>query len=140
MIVYLVRHARAGHRAAWEDHDHLRPLDERGQRQADALVAQLAAHDVTRIASSPALRCIDTVRPLADARGVELEPTAALVEGAGPAAALALFRSANGPLVACVHGDLIEQLIGDSAKKGETLVLEVDDEGVAVVGRMKPQA
>jgi len=32
MIVYLVRHARAGRRAEWEGNDRLRPLDERGRQ------------------------------------------------------------------------------------------------------------
>ena len=43
MIVYLVRHATAGHRASWDGDDQLRPLDERGVRQAEGLDEALEA-------------------------------------------------------------------------------------------------
>ena len=84
MIVYLVRHARAGHRATWQgEDDSLRPLDERGRRQADALVAQLADREFARILSSPFARCVQTVEPLAEARGLPVEAVDSLAEGAG---------------------------------------------------------
>ena len=52
MIVYLVRHATAGHRASWEgDDDRLRPLDDRGRRQAEGLVELLGRRDFERIVS-----------------------------------------------------------------------------------------
>jgi 8-oxo-dGTP diphosphatase len=141
MIVYLVRHATAGHRASWDgDDDSLRPLDERGRRQAEALVELLAARDFARIVSSPAVRCVDTVVPLADARGLAVESSEALAEGAGREAALALFRAAGGPLVANVHGDMVEELTGEHAKKGSTTVLEVGPEGVVILERIPPQA
>jgi hypothetical protein len=44
------------------------------------------------------------------------------------------------PLVASVHGDLVEDLLGESAKKGETIVLEVEDGEVRVLERWRPQA
>ena len=141
MIVYLVRHARAGHRETWEgEDDRLRPLDERGQQQAEALVAQLAERDFSRILSSPYARCVESVEPLADARRLVLEPVDQLAEGAGEAAALELFRSLAGPAVACVHGDLVEALVGESAKKSATLVLDVNDAGVEVLERLDPPA
>ena len=101
MIVYLVRHASAGHRASWDGEDRLRPLDERGARQADGIVELLARREFKRIVSSPAVRCVDTVVPLAHARGLAVEHSEALAEGAGAEAALALFRGASVPLVAC---------------------------------------
>jgi 8-oxo-dGTP diphosphatase len=141
VIVYLVRHARAGHRETWPgEDDTVRPLDERGRRQAETLVAQLADRDFTRILSSPYVRCVQSVEPLAQARGVPLEPVDALAEGAGDAAALKLFRSLEAPAVACVHGDLVEVLTGESAKKGSTTVLDVGESGVEVLERLEPQA
>ena len=141
MIVYLVRHARAGHRETWPgEDDTLRPLDERGLRQAETLVAQLADRDFTRILSSPYLRCVQSVEPLAKARGIPVEPVAALAEGAGKAVALELFRSLDAPAVADVHGDLVEALLGETAKKGSTTVLEVGENGVEVLERLEPQA
>lgn len=93
-----------------------------------------------RIASSPYVRCVDTVVPLAQARSLELEATQALAEGATAREALEVFASADVPLVASVHGDLVEDLLGESAKKGETVVLEVEDGDVRVLERWPPQA
>jgi 8-oxo-dGTP diphosphatase len=141
MIVYLVRHARAGHRETWPgEDDTLRPLDERGRRQAETLVSQLADREFTRILSSPYLRCVQSVEPLAKARGVPLETVPALAEGAGKAAAVELFHSLDAPAVANVHGDLVEALIGETAKKGSTTVLEVGENGIEVLERLEPQA
>lgn len=141
MIVYLVRHARAGHRESWEgEDDRLRPLDERGQRQAEGLVAQLAGRDFSRILSSPYVRCVQSVEPLAAARRLPVEAVDELAEGAGEAAALELFRSLDAPAVASVHGDLAEALLDDKLKKGATAVLDVSAGGVEVLERLDPPA
>jgi broad specificity phosphatase PhoE len=141
VIVYLVRHARAGHRESWEgDDDSLRPLDERGQRQAEGLVAQLAERDFNRILSSPYTRCMQSVEPLAQARGLQVEAVDALAEGAGEAAALELFRSLDAPAVANVHGDLAGALLDDTLKKGATAVLDVSADSVEVLERLDPPA
>jgi 8-oxo-dGTP diphosphatase len=141
VIVYLVRHATAGHRASWEgDDDELRPLDDRGRRQAEGLIELLGRREFERIVSSPAIRCVDTVVPLADSRGLTVEPSEALAEGAGREAALELFRAAAAPLVASVHGDMVDELTGESAKKGSTTVLEVDEDRVEVLERLPRQA
>jgi 8-oxo-(d)GTP phosphatase len=140
VIVYLVRHASAGRRASWEGDDQLRPLDERGRRQAERLVELFARRYFERIVSSPAVRCLETVVPLAIAGGMAVERSEALAEGAGREAALTLFRRAGVPLLASVHGDLVEELIGESAKKGSTTVLEVGDDRVEVLERLPRQA
>lgn len=124
-MILLVRHASAGDRAAWEGDDRLRPLDERGFRQARGLVDALAEYEVERILSSPFLRCLQTVEPLGAARGLTVESSDELAEerqwdDAGP-----LLRSLDGGAVAvCSHGG-VPELIGCEAryKKGETLVL-----------------
>ncbi|MGZ4410227.1 MAG: SixA phosphatase family protein, partial [Gaiellaceae bacterium] len=72
-MILLVRHASAGDRYEWEDDDGLRPLDERGRRQANELVDLLEQYEVTRLFSSPALRCVQTVEPFAQARGFDIE-------------------------------------------------------------------
>jgi 8-oxo-dGTP diphosphatase len=140
VIVYLVRHARAGKRGEWDGDDRLRPLDERGRRQAETLVGQLAGREFSRIVSSPFTRCVESVVPLAHARQLELEHNDALAEGAGAEPALALFNAADRPLVACVHGDLVDELLGEKARKGSTMVLDVAGERVAVLERLEPQA
>jgi broad specificity phosphatase PhoE len=125
MRVVLVRHASAGHRTRWDGDDRIRPLDERGWEQAAELVEQLAGERFERILSSPYARCVQTFEPLAAARGLPLEEIDALAEGAGAEAALELFRSAGVDLVACVHGDLLEELVGKRTKKGSITPLEL---------------
>src|SRR5206468_2146730 len=66
---YLVRHGAAGDRHAWHEADELRPLDEEGRWQAEALVALLAEAVIERLLSSPYLRCVQTLEPLAAVRG-----------------------------------------------------------------------
>ncbi len=73
MSLLLIRHATAGDRQAWEADDRVRPVDERGRRQSDALVDTLAGYTIDRIVSSPYLRCVQSVQPLAEARGLEIE-------------------------------------------------------------------
>jgi 8-oxo-dGTP diphosphatase len=136
VIVYLVRHGRAGQRAEWQGDDRVRPLDERGLRQAKALVDQLAGRDFERIFSSPYARCVETVTPLAEARGLPVEAEDALAEGAGIEAPLRLLRGAGEAVVASVHGDLVEELLGEKLKKGATAVLELGDSGVDVLERL----
>jgi 8-oxo-dGTP diphosphatase len=140
VIVYLVRHARAGHRGDWNGDDRLRPLDERGRLQAERLVGQLDGRNFSRIVSSPFTRCVETVVPLAQARALTLEEDDALAEGAPMEAALELFRGAETPLVACVHGNLAEALLGEKMKKGATTVLEFAGPEARVLEQLAPQA
>ena len=126
MTSVLLRHARAGDRMEWEGDDRLRPLDERGRRQADELVELLRPIGVRRIVSSPYVRCVQTVEPLAAALGLELEMDGLLAEGTGDAA-LALVAE-NG-VVACTHGDVVEAILGRSLKKGAAAIVEIDDTG-----------
>jgi 8-oxo-dGTP diphosphatase len=139
VIVYLVRHARAGKRSEWEGDDRLRPLDERGVLQARGLVEQLADRKLRRILSSPYARCVQTVEPLAEARGLPLEQEQALAEAAGADAALRLFEGAGDGVVACVHGDLVEELLGRKLKKGATAVLELEG-AVEILEELPPPA
>ena len=117
---YLVRHGAAGDRHAWHDADELRPLDEEGRRQAEALVALLAEAVIERLLSSPYLRCVQTLEPLAAARGMPVETTPVLAEGAGGAGAVELL-SRDEALVACGHGDVIEEALDLLAAAGVAL-------------------
>lgn len=140
MAVYVVRHAKAGDRDEWEGDDRLRPLTKAGRRQAAALVDLLRREPIDRILSSPYVRCVETVEPLAEARHLNVESTEALAEGAGGDQIIRLMTSNRGKNVAlCTHGDLVEELLErliqqgvvshrDAAnQKGGTWVLESDD-------------
>jgi len=119
-VSVLLRHASAGDRFHWDGEDHLRPLDERGHRQAAELVDKLVPLGVLRIVSSPYTRCVETVEPLASALRLEVEPDDRLAEGAGAAAA-ELLREEG--VVACTHGDVIHALLGRHMKKGKFALL-----------------
>jgi 8-oxo-dGTP diphosphatase len=128
--VVLLRHASAGDRDAWEGDDLLRPLDERGRRQALAL-RELAERGIGRIASSPYVRCIETVEPLAATLAIEIEIDERLAEGADPDDALAFLAKLDGG-VACTHGDVVEALLGHTVKKGAAAIVEVKSSGLRV--------
>lgn len=121
MTSVLLRHAAAGHRDDWDGDDLHRPLDASGRRQSDELVDLLRPFGVRRLVSSPYVRCVQTVEPLAAALGMELEVDGRLEEGAGAAAAGLLHEDG---VVCCTHGDIVEALVGRTLKKGAALVLE----------------
>jgi phosphohistidine phosphatase SixA len=133
-VILLVRHASAGDRYEWEDDDRLRPLDERGRRQGNELVELLEQYEVTRLFSSPALRCIQTVEPFAQARGFDIEIRDELSEDRqdldGPTLAASLH---DVDAVLSCHGGLSETICGESQKKGEVLVLD----GTVIVTRLR---
>jgi 8-oxo-(d)GTP phosphatase len=119
--VILLRHASAGDREAWSGDDRLRPLDQRGRAQADALRDALRARGVQRVLSSPYVRCLQTVAPL----DLEIVSDDRLGEGAPVEATRALLRDLD-DAVACTHGDVIEAVIGRSLPKGGAVVLDDD--------------
>lgn len=146
---YLVRHGEAGDRHAWHDADELRPLTEEGRRQAEGLVVLLAHAEIDRLVSSPYVRCVQTLEPLAAARGLKVETSPVLAEGAGGRGAVELL-STDEALVACSHGDVIEEALdllagagvpleGRSGEtpKGATWALDVRD-GAIVRGVLLP--
>ena len=116
----LVRHASAGSRHHWAGDDSLRPLDDRGRRQAEEIAAALSPLDVRRVVSSPYVRCVQTVEPLAAELGLEVELDERLAEGEGSAAAPLLEEHG---VVACTHGDIAVALLGHGLKKAEFVSL-----------------
>ena len=78
--VLVLRHAQARSRKAWKADDQLRPLLKTGTHEADRVVPLLAAYDVTRVVSSPAVRCLQTVAPYAETTGWEIETRRRLTE------------------------------------------------------------
>jgi 8-oxo-(d)GTP phosphatase len=131
MTLLLIRHASAGDRDDWVGDDRLRPLDGRGRIQASRLPELLGDYEIVRVLSSPAVRCVQTVEPLARSRGLDIEVRQELSEEQQGEAGATLVRSLVGEHTAlCVHGGLSETIAGVSQKKGEVLVL--DDEGKLV--------
>jgi phosphohistidine phosphatase SixA len=148
--VYLVRHAHAGNRSQWSGPDDERPISAKGRQQSSGVMALLADATITRVSSSPAARCTETVAPLAEAHGLTVVVDKQLAEGSEPRPCIqtVLDPSSDG-LVLCSHGDLIPKIIRrlsadgmrtndpNLSQKGSIWVLEVDD-GKVVSGRYLP--
>ncbi|CAA9232981.1 MAG: hypothetical protein AVDCRST_MAG76-1274 [uncultured Acidimicrobiales bacterium] len=118
MTLLVVRHAEAQGRSGWSGPDELRPLSPKGRRQATGLVHVLGDRfPIGRLVSSPSLRCIETLSPLAATLGLTLEVSSALAEGSQPEAAVQLGRAGatlpgvEEALVLCSHGDVIPKLL-----------------------------
>jgi len=113
MTVYLVKEADSGRAERWLGPPTLRPLSREGWRQAAALVECFEARPISRIVAGPNLRCRETVSPLAESRGLNVESGAALAEGADPSLAFELVRTAiaGRPIVLCAHAGLINALV-----------------------------
>lgn len=109
-IVYLVRHADAGDKAAWPGIDQRRPLSPQGEREAAGLVIRLDDLPIDRILASPTVRCDQTVRPLADRRRLAVEHTSLLEVGADAAELAGCIDVADGT-VFCTHGEVIAELL-----------------------------
>ncbi|MFD2091354.1 NUDIX hydrolase [Blastococcus deserti] len=134
----LVRHGHAGHRGDWDGPDDLRPLDERGWREARRLAQVLPLFGPVAVASAERTRCRQTVEPLADALGTDVQSLPELGEeefAADPQAGLAVVerlltpRVEPGVTVVCSQGGAIPSVL---------LSLGVRWEGVA--GRLYPPA
>lgn len=150
MTAYLVRHAKAGDRAAWEGDDRLRPLSRPGSRQALALVDVFKDAQVKSVLSSPYLRCIQTVEPVARHFGLRVEQERKLAEGAGGESVLQVIRErGESNTVLCTHGDVIQEFLerlveegvvsrkGIALEKGSTWVVEVE-QGRILTARYLP--
>ena len=134
----IVRHAKSQSRSRWPDADPLRPLDARGRERAEALIPMLAAYGVTRVVTSPSLRCLDTVQPYAVAAGQHTHLKAGLSEEGfaekphrAPRHLTRLLERGNAAVV-CSHGPvlpvLLERLAG-IADSGDSDGIPVKDSG-----------
>ncbi|HKW60115.1 MAG TPA: phosphoglycerate mutase family protein [Candidatus Dormibacteraeota bacterium] len=147
---YVVRHAKAGSRSHWTGDDRLRPLSKKGQVQAQELVALLKRYPLATIFSSPYLRCVQTVEPLANANRLEVRTSVELAEGHGlDGLHEFLDDSKLDHAVLSTHGDIVWELVDDLVsrhviragdggfEKGSTWVLAMRD-GVVSKARYLP--
>lgn len=147
---YLVRHAKSGSRSRWEDDDRARPLSKSGFKQAETLVTVFGPYAIAAVLSSPYVRCVQTVEPIARARRLAVQTTPHLAEGAG---LMGVRRFIEDPalddVLLCTHGDVIQELVEELIRrgilnaaqllmdKGSTWVVEAED-GSPVSARYIP--
>lgn len=153
---YVIRHAQAESRRLFEGDDADRPLTSAGGRTAKLLAATLSSPGPApeRVWSSPAKRCTDTVAPLAEELGIEVETVPWLAEGSAVPHAIEEMRLAEADVVAAsTHGDLVWGVLEWLARggvelgarpdspKGSTWILDWPDdsaEGVPVRASFLP--
>lgn len=127
---YVVRHAKAGSRSHWTGDDRQRPLTKKGMTQAEELVKVFTKFDISAVYSSPFLRCMQTVEPLAEARKLKVRAESGLAEGHGLVTTYEFFKDSKlDGTVLCTHGDIVWELVRDLIKRRvvPSFHLEADD-------------
>jgi 8-oxo-dGTP diphosphatase len=116
-----VRHGKAVGRSGWKGADAARPLVERGVEQAAAMVDTLTAWAPKRIVSSPAVRCVTTVAPLAAATGMTIKRDEGISQDAWESGHDEVRRvvgkrvRAGKTTVLCGHGPVLPEMIREIA-------------------------
>ena len=125
--LFLIRHAAAGDRSSWQGDDRDRPLTAKGLAQSKALVDDLRDRQIEAIFSSPYVRCLQTVMPLAEVLGLEVHVEDVLAEGEVGKRARELVKSLAGQnAVLSTHGDVIPALLDWMARRGMALKSALD--------------
>ena len=122
MPIFLVRHAKAGSRSTWEGDDMVRPLTQVGLAQSKIIAERLLAHQPSVLLSSPYVRCVQTLEPLAEIAGLEIVIDERLTEESPLEKSLAVLEDVPDNAVLCSHGDVIPDLVNGLIRRG----MEVD--------------
>ena len=122
----LLRHARAGARLSSPHIDRFRELDEDGRVDARQLVWTLAGRALERVVTSPLPRCVQSVVPIAESRGLVVERRDELLPDASVEDVMALLVELPDASLVCTHREVFLQLFAGeiSCEKGGAWVLE----------------
>lgn len=136
----LLRHASAGERRTKPAVDAARVLDRLGRAQAARLHDAFAGYEIECIVSSPLVRCVETVAPIARALELEIEVRAELEPGASKRDALRLLRRLPPAALVCTHREVFETLFGDAigCEKGGAWLVERRARSFAPVAYLPP--
>ncbi len=129
MNLLLIRHGSAGDPYQWVGEDVDRPLDARGAAQAgrlaDLVSTLFADRSPTRVLSSRAVRCLQTVGPLCTRLGIRPEVVDYLFEGASRDTTTRIRDLATdpetSPVVLCSHSDVIPDVVREVVADGAGL-------------------
>lgn len=120
----LLRHAKALPRAQSPMKDRDRPLTDQGIKQALVIVAQLEAFGPKSIVSSTALRCLDTVAPIADHTDLDVIKNEGISQDTWEAGETRQLRetiedliTAAKPTIICSHSPVLPDLAREIAAK-----------------------
>jgi 8-oxo-dGTP diphosphatase len=113
----VVRHAKAKPRSSWSRAEGDRPLAATGRRQALAVCRMLAAWGPKRVATSPWVRCVQTITPYIDANGGKIRVVPALTEHAAERnpkkarAAIEALLDKHKAMAVCTHRPVLPQVL-----------------------------
>lgn len=143
----LLRHAHAGDRETWEATDELRPLTEKGRRQAERAGRHLAGIGLTTdaVISSPLARARETAEIVAGLLGVPVRIDARLGEALDLEALEAILADAGGPRRPILVGhdpdfsELASELVGGPVlmRKGSLARIDVERPLAAGAGELR---
>ena len=97
-----------------------------GRKQADGVAARLVDAGVTSLWSSPYVRCVETLEPLADLVGLPIHTDERLSEGARCEDTMQLLEESGDGAVLCTHGDVLEEVAAALTRRGTRIVGEPD--------------
>lgn len=95
-----------------------------GRDQAMRLVALWRDQPLTRVLSSPFVRCVQTVEPLAAALDLDVEETEALAEGHADEALTLIEKLADQDAALCTHGDVIPEVLQSLEARGVQILAQ----------------
>ncbi|MDQ1575366.1 MAG: 8-oxo-(d)GTP phosphatase [Microbacteriaceae bacterium] len=119
--IIALRHGKAVAPSSWSGPDATRPLTERGVQQAAANVATIDAWRPRKILTSPAVRCVATVAPLAATTGIRPKQKPNLSQDAyedGSANVREVVGKrvrARKTAVLCSHGPVLPEILREVA-------------------------
>ena len=90
------------------------------------MATRLVDAGLTSLWSSPYVRCIETLEPLADLAGLPIQTDERLAEGARFEDTLALLEESGDGAVLCTHGDVLQDVATALTRRGTRIVGEVD--------------
>ncbi len=124
--VIALRHGKAVPPSSWDGPDATRPLLHRGAQQAANVAPAIAAWGPRRLLSSPAVRCVTTIAPVAAATGLEVKLSATISQDAYEDGTATVKKAVDKRLekqqtvVMCSHGPVLPAIIGAVADATHT--------------------
>lgn len=115
--IVALRHGKAVAHEDWDGPDAARPLQPRGVAQSASVAPAIAAYRPRKLISSPAVRCMSTIGPLARLVGLDVSPKDAISQDAWERSADNVRRvlrsrlDARESVVLCSHGPVLPQII-----------------------------
>ena len=119
----LLRHAKAIERTDWAGEDTDRPLSSVGERQAKRLLSTLQPFGVEEIHSSSAVRCYETITPMARSLNIDFFFTDSLSEDvhrkdkARPVKYIERLLVNNYPILICSHNPVLPNVVSGFVEK-----------------------